>query len=78
MGQSRGAPAAIQSEMVMISSGASGAAARVRSSEPIMSLVHSARLNGHDLYAYRRAILERRPVQPAARIGALLPQRRAP
>ena len=39
----------------------------------IMSLVHSARLNGHDPYAYLRDVLERLPTQPASRIDELLP-----
>ena len=39
----------------------------------IMSLVHSARLNGHDPYVYLRDILERLPTQPANRIVELLP-----
>ncbi|HSV52487.1 MAG TPA: IS66 family transposase [Burkholderiaceae bacterium] len=39
----------------------------------IMSLVHSARLNGHDPYAYLRDVLERLPTQPASRINELLP-----
>ena len=33
----------------------------------ITTLVHSARLNGHDAYAYLRDILERLPTQPASR-----------
>ena len=41
----------------------------------IMSLVHSARLNGHDPYAYLRDVLERLPTHPASRIGELLPHR---
>jgi transposase len=41
----------------------------------IMSLVHSARLNGHDPYAYLHDVLERLPAQPASRIGELLPHR---
>jgi hypothetical protein len=41
----------------------------------VMSLVHSARLNGHDPYAYLRDILERLPTQPASRIDELLPHR---
>lgn len=41
----------------------------------IMSLVHSARLNGHDPYAYLRDVLERLPTQPASRIDELLPHR---
>lgn len=44
----------------------------------VMSLVHSARLNGHDPYAYLRDILERLPTQPNSRIGELLPQRWMP
>lgn len=40
-----------------------------------MSLVHSARLNGHDPYAYLRDVLERLPTQAASRIGELLPHR---
>ena len=45
----------------------------------IMSLVHSARLNGHDPYAYLRDVLERLPTQPARRVDELLPHRwRAP
>jgi transposase len=39
----------------------------------IMSLVHSARLNGHEPHAYLRDVLERLPAQPASRIGELLP-----
>ena len=42
----------------------------------VMSLVHSARLNGHDPYAYLRDVLERLPTQPASRIADLLPHRR--
>ncbi len=42
----------------------------------VMSLVHSARLNGHDPYAYLKHVLERLPTQPASRIGELLPHRR--
>ena len=41
----------------------------------VMSLVHSARLNGHDPYAYIRDVLERLPTQAASRIGELLPHR---
>jgi transposase len=41
----------------------------------IMSLVHSARLNGHDTYAYLRDVLERLPTQPASRVAELLPHR---
>ena len=41
----------------------------------VMSLVHSARLNGHDPYAYLRDVLERLPTQQASRIAELLPHR---
>ena len=41
----------------------------------VMSLIHSARLNGHDPYAYLRDVLERLPTQPASRIDELLPHR---
>ena len=44
-----------------------------------MGLVHSARpINGHDVYAYLRGILERLPTQPASRIDELLPHRWRP
>jgi transposase len=39
----------------------------------VMSLIHSARLNGHDVYAYLKDTLERLPSQPASRITELLP-----
>jgi transposase len=44
----------------------------------VMSLVHSARINGHDPYAYLRDVLERLPTQPASRITELLPHRWQP
>ncbi len=44
----------------------------------IMSLLHSARINGQDPYGYMRDVLERLPLQPASRIGELLPQRWSP
>jgi transposase len=44
----------------------------------VMSLVHSARINGHDPYAYLKDILERLPTQPASRIQELLPHRWTP
>jgi len=45
----------------------------------VMSLVHSARLNGHDPYAYLKDVLARLPTQRARRIDELLPHRwRAP
>ena len=44
----------------------------------IMSLVHSAKINGHDPYAYLKDVLERLPTQPASQIEELLPHRWAP
>jgi len=44
----------------------------------VMSLLHSARLNGHDVYAYMKDVLERLPSLPASRIGELLPHRWTP
>lgn len=41
----------------------------------VMSLVHSAKINGHDPYAYLRDVLERLPTHPASRIDELLPHR---
>lgn len=41
----------------------------------VMSLMHSARMNGHDPYAYLRDVLERLPTQPSSRIDELLPHR---
>jgi hypothetical protein len=39
----------------------------------VMSLIHSAKLNGLDPYAYIRDVLERLPTQPASRVEELLP-----
>jgi transposase len=44
----------------------------------IMSLIQSAKLNGHDPYVYLKDILERLPTQPASRIEELLPHRWTP
>ncbi len=44
----------------------------------VMSLIQSARLNGHDPYRYLKDVLERLPTQPASRIGELLPHAWAP
>jgi hypothetical protein len=41
----------------------------------VMSLLHSAKLNGHDPYAYLKDVLTRLPTQPASRIEDLLPHR---
>ena len=44
----------------------------------IMSLIQSAKLNGHDPYLYLTDVLERLPTQPASRIDELLPHRWQP
>jgi hypothetical protein len=44
----------------------------------IMSLVHSARLNGLQPHAYLKDVLERLPTHPASGIGDLLPHRWKP
>ena len=44
----------------------------------IMSLIQSARLNGHDPYAYLKDIFTRLPTQPMSRIEELLPHCWAP
>jgi hypothetical protein len=49
-----------------------------RRAAAIMSLVHSARINRRDPYAYLRDVLERLPTQQASRIGELLPHRWTP
>ena len=41
----------------------------------IMSLIHSARLNGHDPQAYLKDVLERLPTHKAKDIDELLPHR---
>lgn len=41
----------------------------------VMSLIHSAKLNGHDPYVYLRDLLDRLPTHPASRIDELLPHR---
>jgi len=39
----------------------------------VMSLIQSAKLNGHDPYRYLKDVLERLPTQPASRLKELLP-----
>jgi transposase len=41
----------------------------------VMSLIHSAKLNGHEPNAYMKDVLQRLPTHPASRIGELLPHR---
>ena len=44
----------------------------------LMSLIQSAKLNGHDAYAYLKDVLTRLPTQRASEIGELLPHRWQP
>jgi transposase len=44
----------------------------------IMSLIQSAKLNGHDPYLYLKEVLERLPTQSASRLEELLPHRWRP
>jgi transposase len=44
----------------------------------VMSLVQSAKLNGHDPHAYLKDVLQRLPSHPASRIDELLPHRWQP
>ena len=43
-----------------------------------MSLIQSARMNGHDPYAYLKDVLMRLPTQKASEIEQLLPHRWMP
>jgi transposase len=43
-----------------------------------MSLIQSAKLNGHDPYRYLKDVLERLPTQSASRLEELLPHRWQP
>lgn len=44
----------------------------------VMSLIQSAKLNGHNPYQYLKDILDRLPTHPASRIDELLPHRWVP
>jgi len=44
----------------------------------IMSLIQSAKLNGHEPHAYLSDVLERLSTQPASRVAELLPHRWVP
>ena len=44
----------------------------------VMSLIQSARMNGHDPYAYLKEVLTRLPTQRSSRIDELLPHRCQP
>jgi hypothetical protein len=41
----------------------------------IMSLIQSAKINGHDVFAYMKDVLERLPTLPHSRVDKLLPHR---
>jgi hypothetical protein len=41
----------------------------------VMTLVQSAKLNGHDPHAYLKDVLERLPTIPASRLDELMPHR---
>lgn len=41
----------------------------------VMSLIQSAKLNGHDPYAYMKDVLSRLPTHRASQVGELLPHR---
>ena len=43
-----------------------------------MSLIQSAKLNGHNPYAYMKDLLQRLPTQRASRVGELSPHRWKP
>jgi hypothetical protein len=43
-----------------------------------MSLIQSAKLNGHDAYDYLKDVLTRLPTQRVSEIGELLPHRWQP
>jgi transposase len=44
----------------------------------VMTLLNSARLNGHDPYAYMKDVLQRLPTHKMSAIGELLPHRWQP
>ena len=50
-----------------------GSARAGRRAAVVMSLIQSARLNGHDPYAYLRDVLERLPLTPEHRLEEMLP-----
>ncbi len=50
-----------------------GSARAGRRAAVVMSLIQSARLNGHDPYAYLRDVLQRLPLTPEHRLVELLP-----
>lgn len=55
-----------------------GSLRRGKRAAAIMSLIQSARMNGHDPYAYLKDVLMRLPTQRASEITELLPHECAP
>ena len=55
-----------------------GSLRRGKRAAAIMSLIQSARLNGHDPYAYLKDVLTRLPTQRASEIAELLPHKWRP
>ena len=49
-----------------------------RRAAAVMSLIQSAKLNGHDPYAYLKDVLTRLPTQRASQISQLLPHQWEP
>ena len=49
-----------------------------RAAAAVMSLIQSARMNGHDPYAYLKDVLTRLPTHKASCAGELLPHRWQP
>lgn len=49
-----------------------------RRAAAVMSLIQSAKMSGHDPYAYLKDVLTRLPTHPNSRIEDLLPHRWAP
>src|SRR5690606_23656739 len=49
-----------------------------RRAAAVMSLIQSAKMNGHDPYAYVKDVLTRLPTHPNNRIDELLPQNWVP
>ena len=53
-------------------------AGSLRAGKRAMTLIQSAKLNGHDPFLCLKDILSRLPTQPNSRIGELLPHRWQP
>jgi transposase len=63
---------------VQASGGAATSGRAGQRAAAIMSLVHLARINGHEPHAYLKDVMERLPTQQASQIGELLPHRWQP